>query len=89
MKQGATAEAQIAWAFNRALGRKPSLDERRVLMDLYGKSLAQFQKDPASAAEFVAIGDAAVAKEFSANKVAAMTTVTRAILNLHETITRD
>jgi hypothetical protein len=89
MRQGATADAQIAWAFNRALGRKPSLDERRVLMDLYGKSLAQFQKDPASAAEFVAIGDAPLAKELPTNKVAAMTTVTRAILNLHETITRD
>lgn len=89
MKQGATAEAQIAWAFNRALGRRPNLEERRVLMDLHGKSLTQFQKAPASAKEFVAVGDAAMAKELPVNKLAAMATVARAILNLHETITRD
>ncbi|MGH9838589.1 MAG: PSD1 and planctomycete cytochrome C domain-containing protein [Blastocatellia bacterium] len=89
MKQGATADARIAWAFNQALGRKPSLAERRVLVDLYRRSLVQFQRDRASANEFVAVGDAALAKELPASKLAAMASVTRAILNLHETITRN
>jgi hypothetical protein len=86
---GQTAVAQINWAFERAVSRKPTVTERRVLLDLHRKSLARFQDDPISAREFISIGDALVARGVSAAKLAAMMTVARAILNLHETITRN
>jgi hypothetical protein len=90
LKQGGqTPRMQIAWAFERATGRKPNLDESRVLIELHRKSLLSFGRNPASAGEFANIGDATVAKELNAAKLAAMATVTRAILNLHETITRN
>ncbi|MCI0390511.1 MAG: PSD1 and planctomycete cytochrome C domain-containing protein [Acidobacteria bacterium] len=86
---GRTVDAQINWAFERALGRNPTLPERRALVDLHTKSLAGFRRDPASARDFISIGDAPVAKDVNAPSLAAMMTVARAILNLHETITRN
>ncbi len=86
---GPTVAAQINWAFDRALSRKPNPAERRTLADLHAKSLARFQRDPASAKDFISAGDAPVAKDVNAAKLAAMMTVARTILNLHETITRN
>ncbi|HKQ78885.1 MAG TPA: PSD1 and planctomycete cytochrome C domain-containing protein [Blastocatellia bacterium] len=86
---GQTVDAQITWAFERALSRVPTLPERRALVELHSKSLAGFQRDPASARDFISAGDSPVAKDVNASRLAAMTTVSRAILNLHETITRN
>ncbi len=86
---GPTLDAQINWALERALSRRPVLAERKALTDLYAKSLIRFQRDPVSAKDFISIGDAPVAKELNVAKLAAMMTVSRAILNLHETITRN
>ncbi|MGH9839741.1 MAG: DUF1553 domain-containing protein [Blastocatellia bacterium] len=90
LKQGGqTLEARINWAFRRAIGRPPALTERRVLAQLHGKSLLRFQRNVASAREFISVGDAPAPKELEATRLAAMTMVARAILNLHETITRN
>ena len=86
---GATSELQIGWAFERGLGRKASPEERRILSNLYRKNLAQFQRDAKTAQELLGVGDAPVAKGIATARLAAMTTITRAILNLHETITRN
>jgi hypothetical protein len=86
---GATPHAQIAWAFERATGRTPSPEESGVLQELYRKSLLNFAHDPASARELIRVGDAPAAGDLPAAKLAAMTAATRAILNLHETITRN
>jgi len=86
---GATPRAQITWAFERATGRKPNLNESRVLMDLFQKNLLRFQRNPAGARELTSVGDAPLAKGLNGANLAAMATVTRAILNLHETITRN
>jgi uncharacterized protein DUF1553/uncharacterized protein DUF1549/cytochrome c len=90
LKQGGgTINARIDWDFLRALGRKPEPKERQILSDLYRKSLREFQSDPKSAKELISIGDAPLPKNVNAPELAAMTTVTRAILNLHEMITRN
>jgi len=90
LKQGGgTIDAQINWAFLRALSRKPSLQERRVLANLRRKTLTRYQSDSESAKELISIGDAPPPKNMSAPALAAMTTVARVILNLHETITRN
>jgi hypothetical protein len=86
---GATLSARLDWAFARALGRKPTLPERRVLADLHNQSLRRFGRDARGAAELINIGDAPLPKNINATQLAAMTTVARAILNLHETITRN
>ena len=86
---GQTLDAQINWAFKRALSRKPTTPERRELVLLHAKSLAGFHRDPSSARDFISAGDAPVAKDVNAVRLAAMMTVSRTILNLHETITRN
>jgi hypothetical protein len=77
----------IDWAFQRAEDRAPSAEEHRILEALYRDSLRQFRTDRKAADALVSIGEA----PSSANtvEIAAMTMVTRAILNLHETITRN
>ena len=90
LKQGGpTLAAQMNWAFQQALGRKPKVTERRVLANLYQKNWLRFQRDPAAAREFISVGDYPLAKELEPTRLAAMTTIARAILNLHETITRN
>jgi hypothetical protein len=89
LKNGHTAEERIGWAFRRAVNRGPSPEERRTLAALYGKSLERFRADPAGAKELIHAGDATVPETARPAELAAMTTVARAILNLHETITRN
>ena len=79
----------IDWAVERALDRAPTAEERRILEDLYRESLAQFRRAPAGAVALVHTGEAPVPANLNAPELAAMTTVTRAILNLHEVITRN
>ncbi|MBI3282082.1 MAG: DUF1553 domain-containing protein [Acidobacteria bacterium] len=81
--------ARLDWAFHRALGRAPSREERRILQDLHRTTLARFTKAPAAAAELVTAGEAPRDMAAKPASLAAMTVVARAILNLHETITRN
>jgi hypothetical protein len=80
---------QLNWAFLQALGRRPGPEEREILAGLFRKSLAQFRAAPSEAKAFLAVGEAPLPKEIGAPRLAAMATVARAILNLHETITRN
>jgi len=78
----------LDWAFLRALSRKPTAQERSTLDELYRKSLARFKAAPADAKQLIQVGDAPMSSNTPA-ELAAMTTVARVILNLHETITRN
>src|ERR1051326_6585164 len=90
MKQGGRGIAsQIEWAFQRAVSRKPTAEERRILTDLHGKSLAKFRASPGDARSLIHEGEAPLMTDLKPADLAAMTTVARAILNLHETITRN
>ena len=85
---GAAFDAQLKWAFARALNRTPSADELKILSDLYRDSLTRFQSSPEAAAELMSVGESPAAGE-PKPETAAMAIVARAILNLHETITRN
>jgi hypothetical protein len=85
---GAAFDRQLDWAFERALNRTPGAEERQILKDLYRKNLDRFRAAPESAAELMSVGAAPQAGA-PTPETAAMTLVARAILNLHETITRN
>jgi hypothetical protein len=90
VKQGGRAfDGQLDWAFERALNRRPEAEERQVLKELYRKNLERFRASPESAAELIGVGEAPRTNAASEPEVAAMALVARAILNLHETITRN
>lgn len=88
-KGGKTADSQLAWAFEASLERKPNAEELNVLRDLYKNAALHFETDAKAAADFLAIGEAPVPATMKPASLAAMTSVTRVILNLHEAITRD
>jgi hypothetical protein len=79
----------LDWAFQKAVNRLPTAEERRILTTLQARSLAQFKRAPASARELISEGEAPVSRNLPVPELAAMTTVARAILNMHETITRN
>jgi hypothetical protein len=82
-------DEQLDWAFSRALNRTPETEERRILANLYRRSLASFQSGESNAGQLLSVGEAPVPGNVDRTNLAAMTTVARAILNLHETITRN
>jgi len=86
---GPTLNGRIAWAFMQALDRAPAPNERQILADLYQKSYEDFRAHPQQAASLLQVGESPVAKDVNPSELAAMTMVTRAIVNLHETITRN
>jgi hypothetical protein len=79
----------IPWIFRQALDRAPTPEEGRLLSDLYANNLLRFTVSLEAAQELSSIGDSAVPKDANLPRLAALTMVTRAVLNLHETITRN
>ena len=89
LRQEGATDARIRWVFTRALSRPPDAAELRTLSTLHANVLRRFQQTPAEAERFVSIGESPVPRGVRAPELAAMATVTRAVLNLHEMITRN
>jgi hypothetical protein len=87
-QEGANNEQRLAFAFQQALNRDPHKNEQSILLDLYEKHLAEYQADLPSAKLLAKVGLAKTSANLDVAELAAWTTVTRVILNLHETITR-
>jgi hypothetical protein len=87
---GKSFRSRLEWIFDRALNRAPTAEERAVLSGLYERSLKRFAADPDSARGFVSTGEASQPPDVPRPALLAATaTVTRAVLNLHELITRN
>ncbi|MCS5616986.1 MAG: DUF1553 domain-containing protein, partial [Pirellulales bacterium] len=90
MSEGGESLAErINWAYRRILCREAEAWELETLGRLYQKQFAGFSADKDAAGKLVAVGEYAAAVELPAVELAAWMSVTRAILNLHETITRN
>lgn len=79
---------RIRFAWREALGRDPTPEETAVLAKLYETNRAAYAAEPAAASELAQNGDLKPPAGADVVELAAWTAVTRAILNLHETITR-
>ncbi len=80
---------RIAWAWQQALGRPATAEEVQTLTQLLDRQLAEFSADPDAARAFISVGINPPSKSIPAAELAAWTDIARAILNLHETITRS
>ena len=90
LKSGGTTPAErINWIFRQTLDRAPNPQERKILTDLFTSNLERFTTAPANARELVSTGESPLPKTENVAEVAAMAMVTRAVLNLHESITRN
>ena len=86
---GATAADRLQYAGMKAVSRRWRAEEFAVLEGLLNKHRDEYRKDPAAADKVLKVGDAAIAKDADRVELAAWTSVARAILNLHESITRN
>ena len=87
---GRSIDQQIDWAFEQAVDRQPTERERQILTNLHATEpgeIPDFTRTMRGC--FVTVGESPVAAKLKPTDLAAMTTVARAILNMHETITRN
>ncbi len=87
-ENGADFATGIKWAFREALGRAPRPQESKLLESLYKRHLGEYSGDKDAAAGLASVGQRPVAGGLPKAELAAWISVTRVILNLHETITR-
>ena len=79
------------WDQITTIGRKSSFNnqEQILLAKLLRGHIEDFESNPSEAENLVSIGITPVSSEIQKVELAAWTSVARAVLNLHETITRN
>jgi len=86
---GKSFERRLGWAFAHALARPPCAEETQLLAGLFEQQRRRYADDAAAARALVSTGERPVPTDLPVAELAAWTSVARAILNLHETITRN
>jgi len=84
--KGRNLSDRLEWAFERAVERPPPPVERRILSASI-ENRRRIPSNPTDATALIHEGEAPVPGDLKPAEFAAMTTVARAILNMHETIT--
>jgi hypothetical protein len=86
---GSDPSARLDRAFRLALARPPRPAESEILLQLVAKHEKQYRENPAAARALLGIGETPASGSVDPIDLAAWTSVTRTLLNLHETITRN
>lgn len=81
--------ARIHWAWRQVLGRDAQPAETAVLTQLLDDHRAQYASDPKAAEAILTVGISPQPKNIDTAELAAWTSVSRVLLNLNETITRN
>jgi hypothetical protein len=82
-------EQRIHWAWRQVLGRDAEPAEANVLEKLLNKHRKQYMADEKGAQAILTVGISPQPKGVDAAELAAWTSVSRVLLNLNETITRN
>ncbi len=85
---GDSVDAKLAFAYQTALARKPEDAERKLLAALYENHKKKYAADEEAAKALLSAGEYDRPADLPIAESAAWTSVARAILNLHETISR-
>lgn len=86
---GNSTTERLRWAWTTLLQRPPTDLEIAALTGLYDFSLANYTSDPAATQALLSIGLSPPPTGMATADLAAWTSIARALLNLHETITRN
>jgi len=90
LREGSGDESsRIVWAWRQALARTPQPEEIATLRALLDKHRGQYRADRLAAEAYLNVGNTKPSAELDAAELAAWANVARALLNLHETITRS
>jgi Protein of unknown function (DUF1553)/Protein of unknown function (DUF1549)/Planctomycete cytochrome C len=87
-KGGDGFDARLRWAWRRALSRPPTEKEAMAMKELFEEQLAGFKMNANAARQLLMVGNAPTPEKLDVVELAAWTSVSRTILNLHETIVR-
>ena len=79
---------RLEWLTRQALMREPRSEETILLQELYDNELKIFRAEPDNAKRLLAVGETPVPEQVDHAELAAWVSVARAILNLHESISR-
>ena len=85
---GTTDDERIAFLWRRTLSRPPAADELALVKGLLIRRREEYTNAPLAAGELLAVGIAPRDKTLHEPELAAWTSVARAVLNLHEAISR-
>ena len=88
-KGGESAEDRVRFAYRRVLQRRPSPAETDLLIAIQGEHLEQYRSAPEAAKLLLAVGALTTPEDLPPVELASWMSVTRVLLNLHETITRN
>jgi hypothetical protein len=89
IREGGEADSdRIAFLWRQALSRKPDARELRIVQDLVDRRREEFEADPKSAGELLAVGISPRDETLDTVELAAWTAAARTALNLNEAITR-
>ncbi|MEO0413646.1 MAG: DUF1553 domain-containing protein [Verrucomicrobiota bacterium] len=83
------AEEPIAFAYQTVLSRPPTPEEQQLLNTALTEYQANFQANPDSAKELIAVGESKPPADLDPIQLAAHTALANVILNLDETITKE
>jgi hypothetical protein len=81
-------EERLGWGWKQATGRAPQPEEIRLLSQLVEKHRAQFSVETKAHEALLKVGFAAQPDGLQPSEVAAYASAARALLNLHEVVTR-
>lgn len=85
---GANPAARLTYGFNLCFARSPNPKELQLLQDAYQTQVAEFNADPESAKQLLAVGQSSANDQIPSVELAAWSSVARILLNLSEFITR-
>ncbi|MEM0964577.1 MAG: PSD1 and planctomycete cytochrome C domain-containing protein [Verrucomicrobiota bacterium] len=80
--------SRLEYAYRRVLTRDPKTREQDILMEFLDRERSRFSESPEEASALVASANFTSSNQVETTELAAWTGLTRALLNLHETITR-
>ena len=82
-------EERVRWAWRETLSRSASTEEVSALLGVLDRQAADYRSDTAAAMAFLKSGASSAPTDLDAAELAAWTDIARALLNLHETMTRS
>lgn len=80
--------SRLAYAYQRVLTREPNTTEQQLLTDFLEDERSRFKENPDDATALVTSANFKPSANVEPSELAAWTSLNRALLNLHETITR-
>src|SRR5438105_4174207 len=86
---GKTPAERIRFGYRVVLAREPDADELDVVGTALKQYVERYQKDPASAAKAIRVGESPVRPGLAEPELAAYTLIANLLLNLDETVMRN